>query len=202
VPTLDADPTIAAAKQQDIQCLHEHGIDSVAADGYVNDGYNIAHPEQRPQTRLTFADCFAPVVAARAPVRAAFRDAFVAGHRKQIDALQSAFDEYLRAIYTPAPHSKTVTTEPDLARFENGCVRVASADGEMPAIDSTDALSIARVRLHDPGATPSQSLLGQVTVCDQRVHDRLAWTFEFPGHVVVIDASDGAMLLDRPVSAT
>jgi hypothetical protein len=200
VPGLDADPSIVAAKQQDIQCLHDRGIDSVAADGYVNDGYNIAHPDQRAQTRLAFADCFSQVVAARQPVRTAFRDAFVDQHRAQIDALQAAFDDYLRAVYVPEPHARTVTTQPDQARYESGCIRVGPAERTMPALVSTDAWSIARIRLHDPNATASQVLLGRVSVCDLRLRDRLAWTFELPGRVVVIDASDGAMLLNRTVA--
>jgi hypothetical protein len=201
IKTVD-DPTVHAAIVQDIVCLNQQGIDRVGNDGYVTDGYNQMHPEQIGQTRLAFADCFAPVVAVRAPLRQAFRTQFLSDHRGEIDSLQAAFDDYLRALYAPPPHAKTVTTEPDVVRLDDGCIRVLNQQGtEVPGYDSDAALAFARRAIGDTTAPTSRSYLGDVTVCDRRaIRGRLAWTFEFPGRVVVIDALNGKVLLDRPVT--
>src|SRR4029078_4823820 len=97
-------------------CLVERGVVGVDASRIIDPaGSSQAHPEWNAQIQ-TFVDCFAPVAAARVPVRQGFRDEFVRAHRGEIENLQRAFDDYLRAVYAPSPHAKTVTTQPALAR--------------------------------------------------------------------------------------
>jgi hypothetical protein len=200
VSALDADPTIAAAIAQDIQCLHDQGIDRVTEGGYITDGYNMAHPDQIGLARHKFEQCFPPVVAARAPVRKAFRDTFVAEHQDQIHQLQAALDDYLRAIYQPAPHARTVTTEPDLARFDDGCIRVTNPYGGPVNVPSDTALATARRVLREPAGEPTDTRLGKVIVCDRAaIRDRVAWVLAFPSKLVVVDANSGKVLLVRGV---
>lgn len=198
---VDADPVISGAIAQDIVCLNERGIDRVASDGYVTDGFNQRHPELIGQSRLAFEQCFPPVVAARAPLREALRESFVADHAGEIENLQRAFDDYLRAVYAPAPHAKTVTTEPDRARFDGGCIRVTDPGSKRPAFNPDQALAIAHGALGDASAPVSRTSLGNATVCDHAsIHDRLAWVLQFARNVVVVDAVTGKVVLNRAVT--
>jgi hypothetical protein len=204
----DADDTVATAKARDVQCLAERGVAGVTF-AFIADpsGSSQAHPEWNSQIQV-FADCFAPVVAARAPVRQAFRDQFVQDHRGEIERLQRSFDDYLRAIYAPPPHAKTVTTQPDLARYDRGCVRITELTNVPPATapyaaDTPDAaLAFARRAVDDASASPVRSIFGEVSVCDRAsIRHRMAWVFEFPGTLVVVDAANGKILLNRPIDA-
>jgi hypothetical protein len=95
VTQTDGDPAIHAAKEQDLTCLADHGVEGVTF-AFIADpsGLSQAHPEWNTQIQ-TFVDCFTPVVTARAPVRQAVRDQFVSDHQVEIENLQRAFDDYL-----------------------------------------------------------------------------------------------------------
>jgi hypothetical protein len=204
IEATDGDDVVHAAKVQDVACLTERGIQGVDASRIPDPaGSSQAHPEWNSQIQ-TFVDCFAPVAAARVPVRQAFRDRFLADHGDQIASLQRAFDDYLRAVYAPSPHAKTVTTQPDLARYDGGCIRVTEVievpPATAPLVANTldDAVALARGAVRDLSASPVRPNLGAVSVCDRAsIRPRLAWTFELAGEVVVVDARTGKVLVHR-----
>jgi hypothetical protein len=204
VEASDGDASVHAAKEQDVACLVERGIQGVDSSRIIDPtGSSQAHPEWNSQIQ-TSIDCFVPVAAARVPVRTAFRETFVADHRDELANLQRAFDDYLRAVYAPSPHAKTVTTQPDLARYDGGCIRVTEAirvpPATAPLVANTldDAVALARGAVRDLSASPVRPSFGEVSVCDPAsIQHRLAWTFELAGEVVVVDSRTGRVLVHR-----
>lgn len=75
------------------------------------------------------------------------------------------------------------------------------ADADPPRYSNDAALAFARRAVGDPTAPASRTILGLVSVCDRSaIRNRLAWTFELPGTVVVVDAVTGKVLLNRAVT--
>jgi hypothetical protein len=204
IEATDGDAVVHAAKEQDVACLVERGIQGVDYSRIIDPtGSSQAHPEWNSQIQ-TWIDCFVPVAEARVPVRTAFRETFLADHRGEVADLQRAFDDYLRATYAPAPHAKTVTTQPDLARYDGGCIRVTElldvppATAPLTAGSPDAALAIAQRAVGTSAAASSNPVLGEVTVSDRSsIRHRYAWVFELAGKVVVVDVRTGKVLLQR-----
>jgi hypothetical protein len=166
---LERDPTIAAAKAQQIECLHDRGIDSVDPDGFITDGWNQRHPDQTAQAHLDFADCIGPTVAAREQVRTAYRNEFLATHRADVERLQRAFDDYLDAMYNPSTPSGPVGNRPDMT-FDDGCITVTRGPSDtLEPSDTQQASSATGVDAKELSVVP-----GKVGVCDKSPIPRTA----------------------------
>jgi hypothetical protein len=97
-----------------------------------------------------------------------------------------------------------VTTEPDLARYDDGCIRVTnpmepfSSSAPSAALDPDALLALARRAVDDPSAPIVRQCFGHVSVCDRSsIRNRFAWVIELAGKVVVVDDETGKVLLTR-----
>jgi hypothetical protein len=200
---LESDPTITAARQQEIDCLHARGIDSVTDDGFITDGWNQQHPDQAAQAKLDFADCIQPVVDARAQVRGAYRDTVLATNRAAVDRLQRAFDEYLDAIYNPGPASADGGTLDSLPAetFNDGCITVTDPINGGPILTEEQIRTATGITSHGLAG-----IQGTVTVCDKPdIKSRAAFIAYTPpasasatnGELYILDATTGTLLDHR-----
>jgi hypothetical protein len=200
---LETDPTISAARQQEIDCLHGRGIDGVSEDGFISDGWNQQHPDQAAQAKLDFADCIQPVVDARAQVRGGYRDTVLAVNKDAVDRLQRAFDDYLDAIYNPTPTSPTGGSLDSLpaTTFNDGCITVTDLSTSGPTL--TEEQIRTATGITGPGLAGVQ---GTVSVCDKSdITSRPAYiAYTTPasakattGELYILDATTGTLLDHR-----
>ena len=201
---LESDPTITAARQQEIDCLHGRGIDSVSDDGFITDGWNQRHPDQAAQAKLDFADCIQPVVDARAQVRATYRDTFLAANRGAVQRLQDAFDDYLDAIYHPSSPAGDSLDSLPADTFNDGCITVTNPVNGGPILSEEQIRTATGITTH--GISGSQ---GTVTVCDNPdINSRSAFVAYTPpnsatattGELYILDATTGELLEHRALT--
>lgn len=197
---LESDPTITAARQQEIDCLHGRGIDSVSDDGFITDGWNQRHPDQSAQAKLDFADCIQGVVNARDQVRRAARDQYIANHRGAIDRLQSAFNDYLSAIYKPSPPTPESSSSLPDETFNKGCITVSNVD-----IQNAPTLTEEQIRQATGISTKGVAgMQGLVTVCNSAIDSRplyVAWepaTATGGGTIYLLDPQTGVLVEQMP----
>ena len=157
---LESYQTITAARQQEIDCLHNRGIDSVSDDGFITDGWNQRHPDQSAQAKLDFADRIEPVVDARAQVRSAYRDFSSVTTPTQFTDSR-AHSTITSMLFTTRTSRWSSLDSLPSDTFNDGCITVTNPENGKPSLTDEQIRSATGITTHGVSFVG-----GTVNVCD------------------------------------